>query len=194
MANIDAPFGLRPVRHLDGSAWDGAVQKFLVPASDTDALFIGDAVIGAAAGGSADGKDKYVSKGTVGGNLLGAIVAFGPDRDDLSKQYRVASTLREVYVCTSPDVIFEVQEDSVGNAVTAAEIGCNADMIQTHSGSTVTGQSGMELDSSSAATTAAQLRIVGVARKEDNEIGANAVLEVMINEHEYESTTGTGTP
>lgn len=194
MANPNAAFGLRPVRHLDGSAWDGATQRFLIIATDSDALFVGDTVVGAAAGGETTTGQKYVTKGAVGGNILGVVASFGPDRNDLSKQYRVASTLREVNVIVSPDVVYEVQEDSDGNAITIAEIGCNADMVQTTAGNTATGQSGAELDSSDAKTAAAQMRILGLSTKPGNVVGDNAVWEVMINEHEYKSTTGTGTP
>ena len=67
-------------------------------------------------------------------------------------------------------------------------------MVQTTAGSTATGQSGAELDSSDAKTAAAQMRILGLSTKPGNVVGANAVWEVMINEHEYKSTTGTGTP
>jgi len=44
MANIDAPFGLRPLRHRNGAPYNGAVNPYYI-AGDVAALFIGDPVV-----------------------------------------------------------------------------------------------------------------------------------------------------
>jgi hypothetical protein len=63
-----------------------------------------------------------------------------------------------------------------------AEIGLNAQIIVA-AGSTSTRLSGVELDSSSAATTATHgLRIRGLAQRPDNAIGANAKILVSLND------------
>ena len=71
----------------------------------------------------------------------------------------------------------------------ATDVGNNADIV-VGSGSTTTGTSGMELDSSTKNTTSAQLRIVELIQTADNAIGTNAKWLVKINEHELTSTTG----
>lgn len=50
MANIDAPFGLRPIRHKSGAPYNGAVNPYYVASTYATALFIGDPVIRVAGG------------------------------------------------------------------------------------------------------------------------------------------------
>ena len=186
MANIDAPSGLRPVKHLDGSPYNGAFNRYYVPSSDSTAIFVGDAVVSAGSS-DADGVAS-VAQASAGGNVRGVVVGIEPITDE-STIYRAASTERYVYVADSPDLIFEVQEDSVGGDLAAANVGQNADIV-VGSGSTAAGRSAMELDSSTATASAAQLRILGLSPKADNEIGTNAKWLVMINEHELKATAG----
>lgn len=187
MANVDAPRGLRPVKHLDGSPYNGAANLYYVPSSDSTAIFLGDAVKSA---GSADADGvPSIAQAAAGDALLGVVVGIKPVTDE-SLNYRAASTERYVFVADAPDLVFEVQEDSDGGALAAANVGNNADLV-VGTGSTTTGTSAMEIDSSTAATTSAQLRLLQYVQREDNEIGANASWLVSINEHERKSTTGT---
>lgn len=187
MANVDRPNGLSPIRHLDGSAYNGQVNRYFIPATDATAMFVGDAVKSA---GSADSDGvPTVAQAAAGDTLRGVIVGFEPDPDNLSRNYRAASTARYVLVADAPDIVFEVQEDSVGAALAATNVGQNADIV-VGAGNTTSGASGMELDSSTAVATTAQLRILGFSQAPKNEIGDNAKLEVVINEHELKSTVG----
>lgn len=186
MANADRVNGLRPVKHLDGSPYNGAANLYYVPSSDSTAIFVGDAVKSA---GSADSDGvASVAQAAAGDAIRGVVVGVKPVTDE-STIYREASTERYVYVADAPDLVFEVQEDSTGGALAASSVGLNADVVVA-SGDTATGTSGMELDSSTAGTTTAQLRIMGYVQRPDNEIGDNAKILVAINEHELKSTTG----
>lgn len=188
MANTDAPFGLRPVKHLDGSPYNGATTKYYVPSTDNTAIFIGDAVV---LGSTADayGNPTVTAYASGGGNIIGVCVGVEPETAD-STIYRAASTARFVYVADAPDLVCEIQEDSVGGAVAVGQVGNNFDIAVT-AGSTTTGLSAMELDSSDASgTAAAQLRLIGLVQRPDNEVGTNAKWLVAINEHSYKSTTG----
>lgn len=191
MANADRVNGARPVRYLNGAPWNGKVNRYYIPSTDGTATFVGDFVKSA---GSADADGvPTIAQAAATDALLGVIVGFEPNPDNLSLMYRVASTARYALVCDDPDVIFEIQEDSVGNTLAATEVGNNGD-ITVASGNTSTGASGMELDSSNVVATgtgSAQLRVLRLVNRADNEIGANAKWEVLINEHEHKSTTGT---
>lgn len=188
MANVDAPFGLRPVRQLNGSPLSGATERCFIPATDSTAMFVGDAVKMA---GSADADGvPTVNRAAAGDLIAGVIVSFDADTDDLSLKHRVASTARYCNVVMAPDVIFEIKEDSAGGALAATDVGLNADIIYTVAGSTTSGRSGMELDSSDAETGTCQLRILRLASRPDNSIGDDAVWEVIVNEHEFKQTTG----
>lgn len=187
MANSDRPAGLRPVMHGNGAPYNGAANLYYIPSTDGTAVFIGDAVKSA---GSADASGvATVAQCAAGDAILGVVVGFRPDPTNLGLQYRTASTNRYVYVADAPDLIFEIQEDSVGGALAATDIGNNVDIV-VGSGSTTSGLSGMEADTSTKNTTSQQLRIVGLVQRPDNEIGTNAKILVMINEHERKTTTG----
>lgn len=195
MANANTPFGLRPVRHRNGAPYNGAATRYFVPASDSTALFLGDPVILA---GSADADGvATVARATAAGGayVLGVVVGVDPvdgagagGRD--STTYRAASTARYVYVADDPDLLFEIQEDAVGGALAAADVGLNADLVA-GTGSTITGLSAFQLDTSTKATTnTLQLRIHGFKVAPDNEIGANAKVLVSINLHAQRNLTG----
>lgn len=197
MANTDRPFGLRPVSYLNGSPWNGQVNMYLVPSSDASAIYVGDPVKSGGTAGAAgvvvNGIDvegmPTIAVAAAGNTLRGVVVGFLPKQSDLTVLHREASTNRIALVVDDPNVVFEVQEDSGGAATAAVDVGENADILYT-AGSSTTGQSAVELDSSTHATTSAQLRILGFVKRPDNAIGTNAKLLVKINEHELASTTG----
>jgi len=110
------------------------------------------------------------------------------DADTPTRTYRPASTAMYVLVVDDPFVIFEIQEDSVGNSITAAMVGLSTDIV-VGSGNTTTGKSGMELDSSDTATGAGQCKLLNIARRENNALGDNCSWEVLIVEHEMLSAT-----
>ena len=88
-----------------------------------------------------------------------------------------------------PSQLFIIQVDE---SVAQTDIGKNADIVGT-GGSTTTGVSSMELDSSTIAKTAAlNLKIVGLWDVPGNTFGTNAVVVVKINEHLYGSAGVAG--
>lgn len=206
MANINAPFGLKPVRKVTGSVNNGAVRKYYVPSSDNTALFIGDPVIKTTTANTAivkSGPTEHaigtlmtVTKATMGdtNRITGVIVGFENDLDNRSRLYRAASTERVVLVCDDPNALFEVQADGT---VGAASVGLNAVLTAGSGGSTVTGLSSVQLDSGTTtapATTATfQVNIVGVSRAagRNDPSSANDVLLVrIINHTEVNAATG----
>lgn len=206
MANVDSPFGLRPIKHRNGADYNGAANPYYIPAGYGTALFIGDPVIKTGTSNTANVKTPgggsfaigtlpEINKATAGdtNRITGVIVGFGVNPNDLSKTYSPASTEGVAWVCDDPDVIFEIQADG---AIPAASIGLNAVLIYTHSGSTATGLSGAELDTTSdapAADASNQLLILRAVNREDNDTTlTHAKVEVMINQHtENQGTVGT---
>jgi len=92
-------------------------------------------------------------------------------------------------VLDDPSQMFLIQNDGT-SAVT--DYGKNADIV-IGTGSTTTGVSANELDTSSIATTAAlNLKIIGLWDVPNNAVGANAVVVVKINEHLYGSAGVAG--
>lgn len=184
MANADAPTGLKPVRYLSGAPYNGAANTYFVPASDSTAIYLGGLVKIA---GSADADGVMTVTGNVasGDAVLGVVVGVVPVTCD-STIYRVASTARYVLVADDPNLVFEVQEDSVGGALAATATGGTAELTGFTSGSTVTGMSAIEIDSSDIGTDAADdVLIVGLSRRVENEIGTHARWLVRLNNHQF---------
>lgn len=187
MANGNAPTGLQPRRHRNGAGYAGAVNKYYVPASDNTALYRGDPVV---LSGAADARGiAGVVRATAGsgGRITGVVVGFDVDSnaptsaDVFKAGYRAAGVEAYLLVADEPELMFEIQEDSVGGALTAADIGLNADLVAGN-GSAATRMSGFMLDTSTKATTATlQLRILGIQQRVDNEIGQYAKVLVAIN-------------
>ena len=195
--NSDTPFGLRPVRHRNGAPYNGAANPYFIPASYATALFIGDAVVKTGTSNTAQvsapgagtfpiGSLPEINRVAAGdGNAItGVIVGFAANPDALGLTYNPASTARVAYVCDDPDVVFEIQADG---AIAAAQVGLNAVLIYTNAGSTVTGRSGAELDTTSdvpAADLSNQLTIQRVINRDDNFAATNFTkVEVKINQH-----------
>lgn len=187
MANADSPKGAIPVYNSNGSSWNGNTILCAIPASDGTATFRGDFVKLAGSSDATTGVPTVIQAAATD-RLFGAIVGFMPNLSDLTQNHRTASTLRYCMVAAGPDIIFEMQEDSVGNNMDADMVGLATDIV-VGAGNTRTGWSGMELDSSDTATAAGQVRIMGLARKPDNEVGTNAKWLVRINEHHVDAFT-----
>lgn len=178
MANVDTAFGLKPLRMLDGSPYAGCVDMFYIPSSVATNVFVGDPVKFA---GSADaGGIASVALCAAGDTITGVVVGFA-DATSMTAGYGAASTVRYPLVCHGQDVLFEIQEDSDGGALAAADIGLNASIIVA-AGSTASRRSGVELDTSTKATTATlELKIRGLVQRPGNDIGANSKVLVSLN-------------
>lgn len=189
MANSNAPTGLTPVRYASGAPYNGAANAYFVPATDSTALYIGDPVIIA---GSAD-TDGVPTCGiaSAGGQWTGVVVGFRPSATIVANGYRAASTAEYALVADDPDLIYEVQEDAVGGALAAVDVGLNADLVA-GSGSATTHRSAWQLDTSTKATTSTlQARIVGFSQRPDNVIGANAKVLVRNNKSTQVGAVGS---
>lgn len=198
MANPDTPYGLVPCNNLGGE-YEGKANAYFLPASDGVAVAVGDVVTLA---GSANTTDQI---GVQGGGLptitrltggapaggaayipVGIVVGFEPDPDALEvPNYRAASTARVAYVVDDPNVMFYVQEDSVGGALAATDVGERIDFIM-GTPSATTGLSNVEIDSSTAAASAdKQAQILRILPVPNNEIGTNAKWICKFNSHMY---------
>lgn len=180
MANANAPFGLVPIMENNGSPWAGATSVYYVPATNATALYIGDPVI-LSGTADADGVPTAIrATGATSARITGAVVGFVPSATIVANGYRAASTAEYAIVADGPGVLYEVQEDAAGGALTASSVGLNANLVA-GTGSRITG-SGFMLDSSTAATSATlQVRIVRLQNRPDNAIGDYAKWVVRLN-------------
>ncbi len=178
MANTNVAGGLKPVRMADGSPFNGATDLMHALSSYATAIYIGDPV---KISGTADASGvPGVTLSAAGETISGVVVGF-TDAASMTLGYGAASTTRYLLVSRGANILYEVQDDGVGGAIAATDIGLNADLIAA-AGSSYTKDSGYMVDTSTKATTATlQVRIRGLVQRPDNEIGTNAKLLVTLN-------------
>lgn len=206
MANTSKIRGFQPVKHVNGSPYNGQANIYATAAADGTALFVGDPVK-LAADGNADGV-QLVTKATAGAAVLGVVVGvINTKLDPVTGKmtggsisldtpvYRPASTAQYVLVCDAPDVVYEVEASTGSNAAysfAVADIGQNADLT-TVAGSTTTGTSAASLDmATKAATATLQWKILGVVQRPDNEVTGNYT-KVLVKINNAQLSAGTGT-
>ena len=183
MANSDRPAGLKPVKYMNGTPWNGKVTMYYKAAA-SNAIYKGSPVKLA---GSADatGKTPSIDKADTSNPVLGVAVGFANQRNlaadvtSLERGYCPASTAMYIAVVDDANVIFEVQEDNDSSThMEADDVGRMIALASSSGGSTTTGLSNAELDSDGdAANTAshnAQYQVLGVVDREDNEFGSSA--------------------
>lgn len=181
MANVDRPFGFKPVRYLSGAPYTGAVRRYKKEASTI--VGIGDPVVLTGSSEAVTGIPLVDRAAAGSGTITGVVVAIDPIRGSLEKQYLAAADQAYVLVADQPDLLFEIQEDSDSSNIAITDVGEGCDIVVANA-DTDSGISQVELDSSNAGT-GDQCRIMELVQREDNELGANAKWLVMINEHSY---------
>ena len=203
MASVSRANGFRPVKTVLGAPSSGQANVYFVPSSDSTVIMVGDAVKLAGDARAATGAPTVtrcgatdVPVGIVVGILftgVGDLTNMPPVNDLNTPVYRRASTDRYLLVCDDPNIVYEVQYagTSVSAATITANVGLNGQFTTT-AGSTTSGASGMQLDSSGLATTATlPLKIVGFANRPDN-IPGDVYFSYFVKLNGSTNSSGTG--
>lgn len=182
MANSDNARGFKPVKTLDGRPYNGFVKRAYVPSTDGNAIFIGSPIKFA---GSADSRGvPTMAVAATNEAAAGVMVAVDAATRE-SALHRTADVGMYIFYVPVQNMLFEIQEDSDGNALDADSVGSNASFTA-ESGNTTTGLSTIELDSDTAANTGTlSLQIVEMVDRDDNEIGDNAKWLVRFNDIQF---------
>ena len=187
MANPNAPYGIKPVRYLTGGTYQDEVNEYTIATGNTTAIFRGD-LVKATAGGDVER--------SAAGDLdnLGVFMGCSYEDSNGEVQFRnywtgeTGASNIKARVMDNPNVICRIRGDATAFAKTNIHQNANFDP---GTGSTRTGLSGGNLDGGSLATGSAGLRILRLVDDGENEFGAYAEFEVLINEHGYKITAGT---
>jgi len=187
MANVNKPFGLRPIGNLSAT---GAQKQYGYQIADNQsgAIYQGDLVVV---------YDGYIIKYDETTHAAPTGVFNGCQYNDPTRANKptwknyypgsvdITTGQIDCEVLDDPNQLFLIQADG---AVTQANIGKNADPTASTTGSTTTGISAGTLKSSSIAKTAAlTFKIVGISNSPDNAIGTYTVVVVKLNQHQYGS-------
>ncbi len=189
MANVNKPFGLRPLGNLSAT---GAQKQYGYEIADTQsgAIFQGDLVtIDNGYLVKFNNTDHTVAVGVFNGcNYIDPTTGkptwknFYPGSINITQGTIVADVIDD------PNQLFLIQN---AGTPTQANFGTNADITASTSGSTTTGLSNMTMSGTFTESASANLKAIGLWDIPGNELGQYAVLVVKINEHMYGST---GTP
>jgi hypothetical protein len=190
MANTDKAFGFRPIGNLSAT---GAQKQYGYEIADNQAgtIFQGDLVALSAGFITRFLPATHTAAVGVfnGCNYIDPTTGKPTFKNFYPGSVNITSGKIVADVIDDPSQLFLVQCDA---GFVAADVGKNADVIGT-GGSTTTGVSTMELNSSTLATTAAlNLKTVGLYNVPSNEYGSFAVVVVKINEHVYGSAGVAG--
>lgn len=188
--------GFRPVKHMNGSKYNGQVNRYMISASDAQATNVGDFVQLSDNDALTDsvGFGVYPAVERIGSGsavpIVGVIVGFEVDYTNLNAgNYRAASTRRIALVADSPDLIFAAPQDGTGGVVAAASVGLNVGINLGTAATTAPYNSDMSVDSSTVATTATlPLQVMGVTAAPDNDVTSTsrpAEILVRINTHAF---------
>lgn len=194
MASVLA--GFRPVKHMNGSPYNGQVNRYMISASDSQVTNVGDFVQLSDNAALVDtvGFGVYPAVERIGSGtavpIVGVIVGFEVDYSNLNAgAYRAASGRRVALVADAADILFAGPQDAVGGVVAAASVGLNVAINLGTAASTAPFASGMSVDSSTVATTATlPLQVMGVTASPDNDETSTsrpAELLVRINTHAF---------
>jgi len=190
MANQDAPFGFVPVKMQGGAPFSGGQTEYLIATTAVGNMFSGDLVSLRSTGTvlvSAAGDLNIV------GVFNGCFYTDSNGKPQYAKYWPDGTSASDAvaFIIDDPNIIFEAQEDSDSSNLALADIGQNNNFIAT-AGSTTTGRSKHEIDSSNKTDGTAQLRIVAKSTDPSNSdvSAANCNWYVKIFEHINSSSGG----
>ena len=175
MANVDAAFGFVPIRHMSGNA--PRTNKYTIASGLAENIFKGDMVIVVSAGTIT----PHTATETNNIGVFDGCSYTASDGSYVYSEYWPSGTVATdiiAYVYDDPYTVFKAQ--SAGSPAQTNIMNC-CDVVA-GAGSTLTGQSGFELSGTMAAGIAS-CKIVALYDAPDNAFGANAIMEVTINEH-----------
>ena len=186
MSTTSAPRGLKPIGILGGAAFVGSTREYLIKSGYSTAIFNGDVVGFADVANSTD--DGHLVRETAASEVNPIGVFLGCSYTDPNtsqptfRQYypgSISASDIKAVVAVHPHTLYEVQADG---AVAQTSLGMTIDLVQTSAGSTITGNSGLQADASTASVGGELFKIVDFVNRPGSTIGdAYTDLVVMLS-------------
>ena len=206
MANANTPRGLSPVGTITGAAYNEQGRLYAIANDASNTYAIGDVVKVA---GSADTNGiPYVTKAATTDTPVGVIVGFRVSDPGTSLvgttlalntiYLPLSSGLRYAFVVDDPSVIFQVESDATGVAVT--DIFKNTGLTITANQTTLSQAAPLSnavinassmLAIASSGSLALPLQIIGLEQMENNAGGSYSNVLVKWNKHQFLNAVGT---
>ena len=202
MATTATPYGLKPLNHVGGTPYAGAVRHISIASGYALNIFYGSVVEIVATGTIELTEDQGTAGDPFPAGIIGVFVGCTytdpTSKNKTFSQHWPTGTVASdamAYVVDDPNVLYMAQADG---AVSQAELGENchfAAVQRTSTGSTTTGNSTSDIDMSTIATTATfGFRIVDFVESPDSTVG-DAFTDLIImfrptGGHSYTNATG----
>jgi len=181
MSSTNAPFGFRAAYSPSGTIREMA--STIATGYNTD-IYTGQPV--------KIGTNGTIEVAAAGERLVGTFAGCqylpsGAQRPVISPSWPANAAATEIiaYYTMDPYLVYEIQADG---PVTQAEVGQQADFTNV-ANSNGLGYSTCTMDAATSSSTAAQLRVVGIANSINNSAGdAYTIVQVQIAQHQYVAT------
>ena len=199
--SVSAPYGLIPINLIGGQVFAGATRLIPIATNSSTAIYYGD-VVKLNSGGTLD-RDAGTDTATPVGVFLGCTYTdptFGPTY----RQYYPGTTSItdiEAYVLDDPDALFKVAVCAGTNSntvsyLTQAAVGSNVKLANgaNNTGSTITGNSKVGVDSTEGTTSTWPIRVIDVVHETTIAGSPGSYTEVIVKwnqgMHQYLNPTG----
>ena len=202
MATTATPYGLKPLNHVGGTPYAGAVRHISIASGYALNIFYGSVVEIVAAGTIELTEDQGIAADPFPPGIIGVFVGCTytdpTSKNKTFSQHWPTGTVASdamAYVVDDPGVLYMAQADA-SLAQTALGNNCHFAAVQsTSTGSTTTGNSDSAIDASEvAATNTFGFRIVDFVESPDSTVG-DAFTDLIImfrptGGHSYTNATG----
>lgn len=192
MATTATPYGLKAVNLIGGRVFAGSTRKIPIASGYNTNIFFGDVV---KLSGGTIVKDTGTATATPIGVFMGcsyidSVYGFTNRQMWTAGTAQQTNTTAYAFVCDDPYAVFQIQADGT---VPYTAIGQNAALVQ-GSGSTISGDSAVTLNHTTATTNTLPLRIVDFVLGTTSTPG-DAFTDCLViwnaGMHLYNNATGT---
>ena len=200
MATTATPYGFKPLNHVGGTPYAGAVRHIKIASGFGTNIFNGS-IVNIVAAGTIEvvtdiGSNADQFPAGVIGVFVGCTYTDPTSKNKTFSNHWPTGTVASdamAYVVDDPQVLFQVQADA---SVAQADLGANAPLAavqSTSTGDTTTGNSTTALDADEVTTATVAFRIVDFVESPDSTVGdafTDLIVKFNAGIHSYENSTG----
>ena len=200
MATTATPYGFKPLNHVGGTPYAGAVRHIKIASGFGTNIFNGS-IVNIVAAGTIEvvtdiGSNADQFPAGVIGVFVGCTYTDPTSKNKTFSNHWPTGTVASdamAYVVDDPQVLFQVQADAT---VAQTALGANAPLAavqSTSTGDTTSGVSNTALDADVTQTTTNAFRIVDFVESTDSTVGdafTDLIVKFNAGIHSYENSTG----
>ena len=200
MATTATPYGFKPLNHVGGTPYAGAVRHIKIASGFGTNIFNGS-IVNIVAAGTIEvvtdiGSNADQFPAGVIGVFVGCTYTDPTSKNKTFSNHWPTGTVASdamAYVVDDPQMLFQVQADAT---VAQTALGANAPLAavqSTSTGDTTSGVSNTALDADEVTTATVAFRIVDFVESPDSSVGdafTDLIVKFNAGQHSYENSTG----